>query len=103
MPYATAACGRGTGYIEKYAPREIADPQHFAVADKVVGPSGKTPAAQLDAEPWMVFKDARAAAEAVEFLKFLHRDDNYVRYLHSVPIHLLPVTKSTRSTPTTRS
>jgi multiple sugar transport system substrate-binding protein len=93
------AYGRGTGYIEKYAPREIADPNHFAVADKVVGPSGKTPAAQLDAEPWMVFKDARGAAEAVEFLKFLHRDDNYIRYLHSVPIHLLPVTKSTYRNP----
>ena len=93
------AYGRGTGYVERYAPKEIADPEHFAVADKVVGPSGKTPAAQLDAEPWMVFKDAKAADEAVEFLKFLYRDDNYVRYLHSVPIHLLPVTKSTYRSP----
>jgi multiple sugar transport system substrate-binding protein len=93
------AYGRGVGYIEKYAPKEIADPDHFAVADKVVGPSGKTPAAQLDAEPWMVFKDARGAAEAVEFLKFFYKDDNYVRYLHSVPIHLLPMTKSTYRNP----
>jgi multiple sugar transport system substrate-binding protein len=93
------AYGRGTGYVERYAPKEIADPEHFAVADKVVGPSGKTPAAQLDAEPWMVFKDAKAADEAVEFLKFLYRDDNYIRYLHSVPIHLLPVTKSTYRSP----
>jgi multiple sugar transport system substrate-binding protein len=88
------AYGRGVGYIEKYAPAELANPERFAVADKVVGPSGKTPAAQLDCEPWMVFKDAKAGAEAVEFLKFFYRDDNYIRYLHTVPIHLLPITKS---------
>src|SRR5256886_13122773 len=38
------AYGRGVGYIEKYAAKDIADPDHFAVADKVVGPSGRTPA-----------------------------------------------------------
>src|SRR3989454_3578904 len=37
------AYGRGVGYIEKYAAKDIADPDHFAVADKVVGPSGRTP------------------------------------------------------------
>jgi multiple sugar transport system substrate-binding protein len=93
------AYGRGVGYIEKYAPRDIADPEHFAVADKLVGPSGKTPAAQLDCEPWMVFKDAKGGNEAVDFLKFFFKDDNYVPYLHSVPIHLLPITKSTYKNP----
>jgi multiple sugar transport system substrate-binding protein len=93
------AYGRGVGYIEKYAPKEIADPEHFAVADKVIGPSGKTPAAQLDCEPWMVFKDAKGGAEAVDFLKFFFKDDNYIPYLHSVPIHLLPITKSTYRSP----
>jgi multiple sugar transport system substrate-binding protein len=47
----------------------------------------------------MIFKDAKGAAEAVDFLKFLYRDDNYIRYLHSVPIHLLPMTKSTYRNP----
>jgi multiple sugar transport system substrate-binding protein len=93
------AYGRGTGYIEKYAPKEIASPDYFAVTDKVVGPSGKTPAAQLDCEPWMVFKDAKHGAEAVEFLKFFYKDDNYIRYLHTVPIHLLPITKSAFRSP----
>ncbi len=93
------AYGRGVGYIEKYAPKEIADPDHFAVTDKVIGPSGKTPAAQLDCEPWMVFKDAKGAGEAVEFLKFFFQDDNYIPYLHSVPIHLLPIKKSTYKSP----
>ncbi len=93
------AYGRGVGYIEKYAPRELADPEHFAVADKLVGPSGRSPAAQLDCEPWMVFKDGRHPDEAVEFLKFFYRDDNYIRYLHTVPIHLLPITRSTYRNP----
>jgi multiple sugar transport system substrate-binding protein len=93
------AYGRGVGYIEKYAPKELADPGHFAVADKVVGPSGRTPAAQLDCEPWMVFKDAKGAGEAVDFLKYFFRDENYVPYLHSVPIHLLPIKKSTYRNP----
>jgi len=93
------AYGRGTGYIEKYAPKEIADPDHFAVADKMVGPSGKSPAAQLDCEPWMVFKDAKGGAEAVDFLKFFFKDENYIPYLHSVPIHLLSIKKSTTKSP----
>jgi multiple sugar transport system substrate-binding protein len=93
------AYGRGVGYIEKYAPKEIADPDHFAVADKLVGPSGRSPAAQLDCEPWMIFKDAKHGPEAVDFLKFFFKDDNYIRYLHTVPIHLLPVTKSAARSP----
>ena len=93
------AYGRGAGYIEKYAPKEIADPEHFAVADKMVGPSGKSPAAQLDCEPWMVFRDAKGASEAVDFLKFFFKDENYVPYLHSVPIHLLSIKKSTTKNP----
>src|SRR6266542_4032859 len=93
------AYGRGVGYIEKYAPKEIADPEHFAVADKVVGPSGKSPAAQLDCEPWMVFKDAKGGAEAVDFLKFFFKDEHYIPYLQSVPIHLLSIKKSTAKNP----
>ena len=93
------AYGRGVGYIEKYAPKDIADPEHFAVADKVICPSGKTPAAQLDCEPWMVFKDAQGANEAVNFLKFFFKDENYIPYLHSVPIHLLSIKKSTSRNP----
>jgi multiple sugar transport system substrate-binding protein len=93
------AYGRATGYLEKYAPSDLADPERLAVADKIVGPSGSRPAAQIDARPWMVFKEAKHAAEAVEFLKFFYKDESYVRYLHTVPIHLLPVLESTRRSP----
>ena len=55
--------------------------------------------AQIDSEPWMVFKGAKHPNEAVDFLKFFYKDENYVRYLHTVPIHLLPMLKSTQRNP----
>jgi multiple sugar transport system substrate-binding protein len=91
--------GRGAGLIEKYAPKEMANADTFGVMVKPVGPSGKATAAQIDAEPWMVFKDARHPNEAVEFLKFFFKEEPYIRYLHSVPIHLLPTLKSVRRSP----
>ena len=47
----------------------------------------------------MIFKDAKGGAEAVDFLKFFFRDENYIPYLHTVPIHLLPIKKSTYKNP----
>ncbi len=91
--------GRGAGLVEKYAPKELANAEHFGVMVKPVGPSGKTTAAQIDAEPWMVFKNAKYPNEAVEFLKFFFKEENYIKYLHSVPIHLLPTLKSVRRNP----
>jgi multiple sugar transport system substrate-binding protein len=91
--------GRGAGLIEKYAPKEMANADHFGVLVRPVGPSGKTTAAQIDAEPWMVLKNAKYPNEAVEFLKFFFREDNYIKYLHTVPIHLLPTLKSVRRSP----
>lgn len=91
--------GRGSGYIERYAPKGMGNADHFGVLVKPVGPSGKQTAAQIDAEPWMVFKNAKHPDEAVEFLKFFFKEENYIRYLHSVPIHLLPTLKSVRHNP----
>ncbi|HET9490072.1 MAG TPA: sugar ABC transporter substrate-binding protein [Methylomirabilota bacterium] len=91
--------GRSAGYIEKYAPKGTGDVQHFGVMRKPRGPSGKTTAAQIDAEPWMIFKNARYPNEAAEFLKFFFKEENYIKYLHTVPIHLLPTLKSVRNSP----
>jgi multiple sugar transport system substrate-binding protein len=88
--------GRGAGMIEKFAPREMANDRTFDVWVKPHGPSGNAPAAQVDEEPWMLFKAARNQAEAVEFLKFFYQDDNYLEYIRSVPIHFFPITKSLR-------
>ncbi len=91
--------GRGAGYIEKYAPPGTADPEHFGVLVKPHGPSGKETAAQIDAEPWMIFKNAKYPEEAAMFLKFFFKEENYIKYLHTVPIHLLPTLKSVRTNP----
>lgn len=91
--------GRGAGYIERYAPKEMANPEHFGVMPKPRGPSGKETAAQIDAEPWMIFKNSKHPNEAAEFLKFFFKEEQYIKYLHTVPIHLLPTLKSVRTNP----
>ena len=91
--------GRGAGMIESFAPKEMANDKTFDVWVKPHGPSGTEPAAQVDEEPWMLFKDAKNTKEAIEFLKFFYQDDNYLEYVATVPIHLFPITKSLRNSP----
>jgi multiple sugar transport system substrate-binding protein len=97
-----AGYGRGAGMIEKFAPKEMANDKTFDVWVKPHGPSGTEPAAQVDEEPWMLFKDAKNTKEATEFLKFFYEDDNYLEYIRTVPIHFFPVTKSLRQSPAYR-
>ncbi len=89
--------GRGAGLIEKGAPPAMANAEHFDVWVKPHGPSGSEPAAQVDEEPWMLFKGSKNPKEAVEFLKFFYQKDNYLEYVQTVPIHLFPITKSLRA------
>ncbi len=89
--------GRGAGLIEKGAPQSMANVEHFDVWVKPHGPSGKEPAAQVDEEPWMLFKGSKNPKEAIEFLKFFYQKDNYLEYVRTVPIHLFPITKSLRA------
>jgi multiple sugar transport system substrate-binding protein len=89
--------GRGASLIEQNAPKEMANSEHFDVWVKPHGPSGKAPVAQVDEEPWMLFKGAKNTREAVEFLKFFYQKDNYLEYIQTVPIHFFPITKSMRA------
>ncbi len=89
--------GRGASLIEQYAPKEMANGDHFDVWVKPTGPSGTSPAAQVDEEPWMLFKGAKNPKEAIEFLKFFYQDQEYLEYIQSVPIHFFPITKSLRA------
>jgi multiple sugar transport system substrate-binding protein len=89
--------GRSAGYIEKYAPKGMGTPEYFGVMIKPHGPSGKQTAAQIDAEPWMIFKNSKYPEEAADFIKFFFTEAPYIRYLHSVPVHLLPTLKSVRN------
>jgi ABC-type glycerol-3-phosphate transport system substrate-binding protein len=88
--------GRGASLIEQYAAKRMANTDYFDVWVKPHGPSGTKPAAQVDEEPWMLFKGSKHPKEAIEFLKFFYRDDNYLEYIQTVPIHFFPVTKSLR-------
>ena len=88
--------GRGASLIEQYAPKDMLSTDYFDVWIKPHGPSGTKPAAQVDEEPWMMFKGCKYPKEAIEFLKFFYRDDNYLEYIQTVPIHFFPITKSLR-------
>ncbi len=86
--------GRGAGMIDKTLPKSVASDQTFGAWVKPHGPSGNAPAAQIDGEPWMLFKGSKHPREAIEFLKFFYQDSNYLDYVSTVPIHLLPITLS---------
>ena len=88
------ALGRGAGMIERSVPKAMASDATFGVWVKPSGPSGSAPAVQVDEEPWMLFKNAQHPKEAIAFLKFFYQDDNYLRYVSTVPIQLLPITRS---------
>ncbi|UCG66928.1 MAG: sugar ABC transporter substrate-binding protein [Deltaproteobacteria bacterium] len=88
--------GRGASLIEEYAPKDMANSDYFDVWIKPHGPSGTKPAAQVDEEPWLMFKGCKYPKEAIEFLKFFYQDDNYLEYIQTVPIHFFPITKSLR-------
>ena len=88
--------GRGASLIEKYAPKDMLSTDYFDVWIKPRGPSGTKPAAQVDEEPWMLFKGCKHPKEAIEFLKFFYQDENYLEYIQTVPIHFFPITKSLR-------
>jgi ABC-type glycerol-3-phosphate transport system substrate-binding protein len=88
--------GRGASLIEKYAPENMRSTEYFDVWIKPHGPSGTKPAAQVDQEPWMLFKGCKYPNEAKEFLKFFYQDENYLEYIQTVPIHFFPITKSLR-------
>lgn len=88
--------GRGASLIEQYAPEEMQSTETFDVWVKPHGPSGDTPAAQVDEEPWMLLEGSAHPEEAKAFLKFFYEDENYLEYIQSVPIHFFPITKSLR-------
>lgn len=94
-----SGCGRGVGYIVDHVPPDVANPDNYGLLWKPLGPSGKKLVTELDAEQFAIFKQAPNKKEAMEFLKFFYRPENYIKYLHSVPTHLLSIRKSVRSDP----
>jgi len=58
------------------------------------GPSGQTGVSALDGENWAVFTQSKDPQEAFEFLRIFYKREHYMKYCHSVPIHLTPIFKS---------
>lgn len=89
MVYLSGA--RTIGYIERYAPESMRDPDHFQPMFKPRGPSGQKGMSSLDGENWAVFTQSRYPNEAFEFLRIFYKREHYLKYCHSVPIHLSPI------------
>ena len=95
--------GRGAVADRAVCAEEHAQHQDLDVWRKPHGPSGNAPASQVDEETWMLFKGSANPELAKEFLEFFYKDENYVEYIKSVPIHFFPITKSLRNSPPTRT
>ena len=90
---------RTIGYIERYAPENMRDPDHFAPMFRMRGPSGQKGISALDGENWAVFTQSKYPNEAFEFLKLFYKREHYMAYCHTVPIHLTPIFKSMLTDP----
>jgi multiple sugar transport system substrate-binding protein len=97
MSYLSGA--RAIGYIEKYAPENMRDPEHFMPLLRPRGPSGKVGMTTMDGENWAVFTQSKYPNEAFEFLRLFYKKEHYMAYCHSVPIHLTPIFKSMLNDP----
>ena len=86
--------GRAARRIAQYIGPEHAGPDRFAVMPQPIGPSGTTSYAGLDAEAFVVFRAARNRDLAMEFLRRFYQRDTYLRFCHTVPIHLTPIFRS---------
>lgn len=85
---------RASKQIDKDAPEKLNNPDVFAVMPQPIGPSGKKSYATIDCEPWAVMASSKVIDEAKEFLKFLYKKENYLRFCTQVPIHLTPIRPS---------
>jgi multiple sugar transport system substrate-binding protein len=97
MAYLSGA--RTIGYIERYAPENMRDADHFQPMFRPHGPQGKVGVSALDGENWAVFTQSKYPNESFEFLKLFYKREHYMKYCHSVRIHLSPIFKSMLNDP----
>lgn len=88
------AFGRAVYTFEDLAPDLVPGEDIDIYPGRSIGPSGDEWITQLDAEPWVSFKDAPDADAALDFLKFFYERDNYYSWISTVPTQLLPVMPS---------
>ena len=75
------------------------DADHFQPMFRPHGPQGKVGVSALDGENWAVFTQSKYPNESFEFLKLFYKREHYMKYCHSVPIHLSPIFKSMLNDP----
>lgn len=86
--------GRAVYTFQEQAPDLVPGEDIKTYVPRPIGPSGDDWITQLDAEPWVVFKDSPDADATVDFLKFFYEHDNYLSWIGTVPTQLLPVMPS---------
>lgn len=86
--------GRATYTFEQQNPELATNGDIHITPTKPVGPSGDDWITQLDAEPWVAFKDASEPEGAQKFLEYFYQPENYIKWIGSVPTQLLPVRPS---------
>lgn len=86
--------GRASYTFEEQAPDLVPGEDIQVAPGRPVGPSGTDWITQLDAEPWVVFRDSEHPEEAIDFLEFFYEHENYLKWIGSVPTQLLPVRES---------
>ena len=86
--------GRAVYTFEEQAPDLVPGEDIGVYGPRPVGPSGEDWITQLDAEPWVAFRDAPDADASADFLKFFYEHDNYLSWIGTVPSQLLPVMPS---------
>lgn len=90
--------GRIAGSIEKYAPDKASE-EYFVPIWRPVGPSGKIPYTDMDAEIWVIFSKSKLQDLAKEWLKLFYTRDLYLNYVRQYPVHMPPILKSIRNDP----
>lgn len=86
--------GRAVYTFEEQAPDLVPGEDIGVYGPRSIGPSGDDWLTQLDAEPWVSFRDAPDSDAAVDFLKYFYEHDNYLSWIRTVPTQLLPVMPS---------
>jgi ABC-type glycerol-3-phosphate transport system substrate-binding protein len=86
--------GRAVYTFQEQAPDLVPGEDIRVYGPRPIGPSGDDWITQLDAEPFVVFKDSPDADATIDFLKFFYEHDNYLSWIGTVPTQLLPVMPS---------
>lgn len=86
--------GRAVYTFAEQAPDLVAGEDIRIYGGRPIGPSGEDWITQLDAEPFVVFKDAPDADATIDFLTFFYQHENYLKWIGTVPTQLLPVRPS---------